>query len=89
MFGFPQSSSKHKSILEFIYKMVNQIKALSMETNKELKMKYWDDRIKAKQGSSFPLLGRRNYTHKNNTMEPRVSNGITETSSRWKSKILF
>ena len=33
MFGFQQGSPKHKLIPEFIYKMVNQIKALSMETN--------------------------------------------------------
>ena len=54
----------------------NQIKTLSMETNKELKMKYWIDRIKAKQGSSFLVLGRRNCIHKNNTMKSKVSNGI-------------
>ena len=65
MFEFQQGSPKHKSIPEFIYKMTNQIKALSMETNKELKMKYWIDRIKVKQCSSFPLLGGRNCTHKN------------------------
>ena len=42
---------------------------------------------RVKQGSSFPLLGGRNFIHKNNTMKPRVSNGIMEASSRWKSKI--
>ena len=78
---------KRNSILEFIYNIVNQIKVLSVETNKELKMKYWIDRIKAKQGSSFPLLGGRNCTHKNNTMKPIGSNGIMEASNRWKSKI--
>ena len=31
-------------------------------------MKYWIDKIKAKQGSSFPFLGGRNCTHKNNTI---------------------
>jgi len=45
-------------------------------------MKYWIDRIKVKQGSSFPLLGGRNCIHKNNTIKPRVSNGIMEASSR-------
>ena len=35
MFRFQQDSPKHKSILEFIYKMINQIKALSIETNKK------------------------------------------------------
>ena len=62
--------------------MVNQIKALGTETNKELKMKYWIDRIKVKQGSSFPPLGGRNFTHKNNTLKPkpRVSNGIMKVS---------
>ena len=69
--------------------MTNQIKALSKEKNKQLKMKYWIDRIKAKQGSSCPLLGGRNCTHKNNTMKPSVSNGIIEASSKWKSKIYF
>ena len=49
--------------------MVNQIKTLSTKTNKEFKMKYWIDRIKAKQNSSFPLLGGRNCTHKNNKMK--------------------
>jgi len=67
--------------------MINQIKTLSTEANKELMMKYWIDRIKAKQGSSFCLLSGRNFTHKNNTMKPRLSNGIIEVSSRWKSKI--
>ena len=62
--------------------MTNQIKTLSTKTNKELKMKYRINRIILKQGSSFPLLGRRNCTHKNNTMKPRVSNGIMEVSSR-------
>ena len=45
-------------------------------------MKYGIVRIKAKQGSSFPLQGGRNCTRKNNTMKPRVSNGIMEVSSR-------
>jgi len=40
MFRFEHDLPKRKSILEFIYKMTNQIKALSIETNKELKMKY-------------------------------------------------
>ena len=40
MFWFQQGSPKRESIPEFIYKMVNQIKALSMERDKELKMKY-------------------------------------------------
>ena len=57
MFRFQQGSPKRKLIPEFIYKMANQIKTLSTETNKELKMK------------------------------PRVSKGIMEVSSRWKSKI--
>ena len=76
MFRFQQGSPKRKSIPQFIYKMTNQIKALSMKTNKELKMKYLIDKIKTKQGSSLPFLGGRNCTHKNNTMKPRVSNGI-------------
>jgi len=50
-------------------------------------MKYWIDRIKVKQGSSFPFLGGRNYTHKNNTMKPKVSDVVMQTFSRWKSKI--
>ena len=50
-------------------------------------MKYWIDRIKAKQSSSFPFLGGRNCTHKNNTMKPRMPNGMMEASTRWKSKI--
>ena len=50
-------------------------------------MKYLIDKIKAKQGSFFPLLGGRNYTHKNNTIKPRAFNGIMQVSSRWKSKI--
>ena len=87
MFGFQQGSENRKSIPEFIYKMTNQIKILSTETNKELKMKYWIDKIKTKQGSSLPFLGGRNCTHKNNTMKPKVSNEIIEASSRWKSKI--
>jgi len=87
MFGFQQGSPKCKSILEFIYKMTNQIKALSTKTNKELKMKYRIDKIKVNQNSSFPLLGGRNCTHKNNTMKPRVSNRIMETSSKWMPKI--
>jgi len=87
MFEFQQGLPKHKSIPKFIYKIINQIKALSIETNKKLKMKYWINRIKAKQGSSFPLLGVKNCTHKNNTIKPRVTNGIIEASSRWKSKI--
>jgi len=87
MFEFQQISPKCKSIPEFIYKMTNQIKILSMETNKKLKMKCWIDIIKAKQGSSFPFLGGRNCAHKNDTMKPRVSNGIMEAFSRWKSKI--
>jgi len=40
MFGFQQGLPKHKLILKFIYKMTNQIKALSKEKNKQLKMKY-------------------------------------------------
>jgi len=40
MVGFQQGLPKRKSISEFIYKMANQIKTLSMETSKELKMKY-------------------------------------------------
>ena len=87
MFGFQQGSPNRKSIPEFIYKMGNQIKALSMKTNKDFKMKYWIDWIKAKQGSPFPLLGGRNCTRKNNTMKPRVFNGIMEAPSRWNSKI--
>ena len=67
--------------------MVNQIKTLSTKTNKEHKMKYKIDRIKAKQGSPFSLLGGRKCSHKNNKMKPRVSNGIMKASSRWKSKI--
>ena len=67
--------------------MVNQIKTLSMETNKELKMKYWIDKIKAKQDSFFPLLGGKNCTYKNNTMKPKMSYGIIETFNRGKSKI--
>jgi len=74
MFGFQQGSPKCKPIPKFIYKMVNRIKALSMKTNKEHKMKYEIDRIKVKQGSSFSLLGGRICTHKNNTMKPKVSN---------------
>ena len=62
--------------------MVNQIKVLSTETNKEFKVKYWIDRIKAKESSSFPLLGGRNCTHKNNTMKPRVANRIMEASNK-------
>jgi len=58
-----------------------------MEINKEFKMKYWTDKIKAKQGSSFVLLGGRNCTVKNNTMKLRVSNGIMEVPNMWKSKI--
>ena len=58
-----------------------------METNKELQMKYSTNRIKVKQGSFVPFLGGRNCNHKNNTMKPRVSNGIMEASCRWKSKI--
>jgi len=87
MFGFQQGSPKRKSIPKFNYKMNNKIKALSMQINKQLKMKYWIDRIKAEQVSSFLLLGGRNCTQKNNTMKPRVFNGIMEASSRWKSKI--
>ena len=40
MFGFQQGSPNRKSIPEVIYKMGNQIKALSMKTNKDFKMKY-------------------------------------------------
>jgi len=40
MFRLQQGSPKHKSILEFIYKMTNKIKSLSIETNKDLEMKY-------------------------------------------------
>jgi len=87
MFGFQQRSPKHKSIPKFIYKMTNQIKALSTETTQELKMKYWIGRIKVKQGLSFPLQSWKNCNHKNNTMKPIVSNGIMEASSSWKSKI--
>ena len=50
-------------------------------------MKYSTNRIKVKQGSFVPFLGGRNCNHKNNTMKPRVSNGIMEASCRWKSKI--
>jgi len=87
MFEFQQGLSKCRSISEFIYKMINQIKSLSMKTNKELKMKYSIDKIKAKQGSTFSLLGGRNCTHKSNTTKRRVSNRIMEASSKWKSKI--
>ena len=64
MFEFQQGLSKCRSISEFIYKMINQIKSLSMKTNKELKMKYWIDRIKVKHDSSFPLLGERRWKSK-------------------------
>ena len=40
MFGFQQGSPKRKSIPKFNYKMNNKIKALSMQINKQLKMKY-------------------------------------------------
>jgi len=40
MFGFQQDSPKHKPIPKLIYKMANQIKTLSTETNKELEVKY-------------------------------------------------
>jgi len=40
MFEFQQDLPKRKSFPKFIYKMVNQIKALSTKTNKKLKMKY-------------------------------------------------
>jgi len=40
MFEFQQDLPKYKSIPEFIYKMINQIKILSTKINKEFNMKY-------------------------------------------------
>jgi len=40
MFGLQQGLSKRKLIPKFIYKMVSQIKALSIEISNELKMKH-------------------------------------------------
>ena len=71
-------SKARQSISQFLNSSIRSPIKQKHGTNKELKMKYWIDRIKVKQGSSFTFLGGRNCTHKNNTIKLRTFNGIID-----------